>query len=122
MAGHRRWYVVIALAVVVAGGLGVAGTQVELSRAKEHPCGTPLRIDLREANRLIEASIDARDPATVAPTEESRRLERMGIEAGDRCKDRQRLALLGLAIGGALAAAAVAVSTYQLGRRAGRRD
>ena len=128
MDGYRRWIALIVAAVGLVAALGLVATQLELSGAKDMPCGTALRIDLRAPTQLrvratdLQASDDL-DPDT-GPTADELRAEELLAEADeldDRCKDRQRLALLGLGAGGALAVAAIALASYRLGRRAGRR-
>lgn len=83
--------------------------QLELSRAKEQPCGTPLRIDLRAPTLLRDkaADLEGSDDATVSYDEATRLAEPLRAEAASlerRCKSRQRLALLGLGAGGVVAA------------------
>lgn len=129
MDGHRRWILLIVASLAVFGAIGVVAIQLELSGAKEHPCGTALRIDRRAPTTLrlraqeLQSANDDLDPAT-APTDGELLAEALLAEADeldDRCKGRQRLALLGLGAGGAIAVAAIALSTYRLGHRAGSR-
>jgi len=122
MGGRWRWIALIVASVAAVVAMGLVATQLQLSGDKDQPCGTALRIDLRGPTLLRDHANDLEaangDPS--AETERSVALYR--AEAGaleDRCKDRQRLALLGLGAGGVAAASAAAWSTYQLGRRAG---
>ena len=126
MDGYRRWIALIVASVAAVGVLGLVATQLELSGAKDHPCGTALRIDLRAPTLLYDraSDLEGSSDGTMSYEEATRLAEPLRAEAAsleDRCKGRQRLALLGLGAGGAVAASAVAWSTYQLGRRAGLR-
>lgn len=118
----------IAVSVVAIGVLGVLATQVPLSRAKERPCGTTLRIDLGKADGLRAHANDValtRLDGTLSPAEAERRAGQLWAQASEeeeRCKDRQLVALLGLGAGGAAVISAVSLSTYHLGRRRGRID
>lgn len=129
MDGHRRWIALIVAAVAAIGALGLVATELQLSRDKENPCGTALRIDLRAPTQLRLRAMDLQanddlDPTTGPTPDELLAEEILGEadELDDRCKDRQRLALLGLGAGGAAAVAAIALATYRLGRRAGSLD
>ena len=126
MDGYRRWIGLIVAAVAAIGALGLVATEVQLSRDEENPCGTALRIDLRAPTQMRLRAMDLQanddlDPAT-GPTPDELLAEEVLADADeldDRCKDRQRLALLGLGAGGSVAVAAIALATYRLGRRAG---
>ncbi|HEX7134838.1 MAG TPA: hypothetical protein VF228_19850 [Iamia sp.] len=126
MDGHRRWIALIVASVAAVGALGLVATQLELSGAKDLPCGTALRIDLRGPTQLRVRATDLQgasdDPDALHDSGlTAEELLAEADEMDDRCKDRQRLALLGLGAGGALAVAAIALASYRLGRRAGRR-
>ena len=127
MGGHRRWILLIVASLAVFGAIGVVSTQQPLSGAKDMPCGTTLRIDLRGPTRLrlyaAELQSESDDPDALHDSGlTAEELLDEATELETRCKDRQRLALLGLGAGGAVAVAAIALSTYQLGRRAGSLD
>lgn len=119
MRGRGWWVGVIVAAVVAVAVLGVLATQLQLSRAKEEPCGTALRIDLRAPTILrdeaadLEASVGGALPPDLVAQVAADRARADELE--DRCKGRQRWALLGLGLGGVVAAAAVAGASYRLG-------
>ncbi len=123
MRGNGRWVAVIVASLAAIVVVGVIASQVQLDRAVEERCGTTLRpnptdvILLRQSADLVEQGFDGPVTPETAAAAAGQRERAADLES--RCKSRRRVALVGLGTVLAVAGAAVAWSTYQLGYRAG---